>query len=57
MNQCIKVEFSLVLTKNLKEETNSSGMKSSNANRTGEKPRNNENSRILQMERHLQLKS
>lgn len=31
-------------------------MKSPTANRTGETARNNENSRILQMERNLQLK-
>lgn len=57
MNQCIKVEFFLVLTNNLKEEINSSGMKSPTANRTGETSRNNENSRISQMERNLQFKS
>lgn len=57
MNQCIKVEFFLVVTNNLKEEINSSGMKSPTANRTGETSRNNDNSRISQMERNLQLKS
>lgn len=57
MNQCIKVEFFLVVTNNLKEEINSSRMKSPTANRTGETSRNNDNSRISQMERNLQLKS
>lgn len=43
MNQCIKVDFFLVLINDLKEEINSIGMKSPTASRMGETARNDEN--------------